>query len=294
MVTVTSRPRLRFWGVRGSVPAPGPGTARHGGNTPCVSLEAEGEPLIILDAGTGIRMLGAELAARGAPYDAVLLLTHTHWDHIQGLPFLVGLYEAGNRITIRGPRPLEGTLRGVLEGLATPAVFPIPVGTWAAVREIVDLDGGGFSVGNWEVASCVLSHPGPTMGFRLTRPGCRGIAYVTDNELSPGLHGMRAGWRQGLVDFIRGVDVLIHDTANSEEQVVSRRGWGHSSASQALALAAEGGCGRLLLFHHDPDRDDDAVDAVLAETRRRAAADAPGLAVDAAGEGMILTLELDG
>jgi len=287
-------PQLRFWGVRGSIPAPGPQTARYGGNTPCVTLEVGGEPLIILDAGTGIRGLGAELARRDQPFDAHLLLSHTHWDHIHGLPFLPGLYQRRNRIMIHGPRPDQGSLRGVLEGLAAPPVFPISPSEWLALAGIAEWDGAPVSLGGWRVGACRLSHPGPTLGFRLARQGSPDVAYVTDNELTGGVHGMEPGWRQKLIDFLRGAGVLIHDSANAEDQVEFRRGWGHSSALQALALAVEAECEKLVLFHHDPDRDDDALEAQFHETCRRAAMASPAPKVEVAREGLALTLERDG
>jgi phosphoribosyl 1,2-cyclic phosphodiesterase len=248
---------------------------------------------LVLDAGTGIRALGAALVAGDAPVAVELLLSHTHWDHIQGLPFFAPLYRPGARVAIRGPRPEGATLREVLEGLMRPAVFPIPVSAFAAEVGITEVAEGEFDAAGWRVRAFRLCHPGPTLGYRLERDGSASAAYLTDNELPGGWHGVTPDWRSRLVDFLRGVHTLVHDATNSEDQVHTRRGWGHSSPSQALALAVEAGCERLVLFHHDPERRDEAVEQLLAATRRQAAQVAPSLRVAAAREAEALTLEQD-
>lgn len=279
---------LRFWGVRGSIPCPGPGTVRYGGNTPCVSIASEDQSLLVLDAGTGIRALGNALQDAGAA-TVDLLLSHVHWDHIQGLGFFLPLYDPATRIRITGPHQDPG-LRTVLERLSAWENFPIPPSRWEGVADVKEIGAGAFSIGGWTVGAFRLCHPGHTLGYRLERPGIPPVAYLPDNELAGKVHGVTDGWRDALVDFLRGVETLIHDATWTEEQRERYAGWGHSSSTEAVRLAGDAGCRRLVLFHHNPDHDDDAVDALLDGTRAEAAGLAPGLEVEAAIEGSTLAL----
>ena len=283
--------QLRFWGVRGSIPCPGPGTARYGGNTACLAIEGpEGAPLV-LDAGTGARALGLDLEARRAD-EVNVLLSHTHWDHIQGLPFFAPLYRRGGVVRLRGPARRPGDLRQVLEAQMAPAVFPVPPSALEAQVEVEEVEEGWSEIAGWMVRGMRLCHPGVTFGYRLERQGLAGsLAYLTDNELTGQAHGAAPQWRADLVHFLRGVSTLVHDAMYAEDQLPSRAGWGHSSPRQAVALAAEAGCRRLVLFHHNPDHDDTALDALLETTRAEASRVAAGLTVEAAIEGETLTLE---
>jgi len=281
-------PVLRFFGVRGSIPVPGPGTVHYGGNTSCAVLEQDGE-VLILDGGTGLRQLGVELRAKG-PLDADLLLTHTHWDHIQGLPYFQPLYDPRSRIRIHGPRQTSG-LRDVLERQMTWENFPIPPSAQVGLESVHEHEAGQFAAGGWKVSAFGLCHGGHTLGYRIERNGARSVAYVTDNELAGGAHGIGPGWRDGLVDFLQGVDTLVHDTTWPDDRLPEVAGWGHSSPSQAVELARDAGVGRLVLFHHLPDFVDGAIDAHLAGARAKARERAPGLEVIAAIEGDVLQLE---
>lgn len=283
--------RLRFWGVRGSAPVPGPRTVRYGGNTPCVALESPAGgagPALVLDAGTGIRSCGRALEAAGVA-EVTVLLSHTHWDHVQGFPFLPALYRAEARVRVIGPGP---GLKEAFDRLLARPMWPVGPTARLELREI-DPDDTGASAheaAGWSVRTVRLAHPGPTLGFRLERSGSETVAYVTDNELAGG-HGRGPGWFATLVDFLTGVDTLVHDATNAEEDGATRRGWGHSSPNEAVALAARAGCRRVVLFHHDPEHADATVDALLGSARRHAASLAPGLVVEAAVEGRTLTLE---
>lgn len=283
--------QLRFWGVRGSIPAPGRATARYGGNTACVTLEARGAPVVVLDAGTGIRLCGRGLEDAGVAAIQVLL-SHTHWDHVQGFPWLPALYRAGATVRVSGPEGLEEAL----ERLLARRMWPRPVsarleiGSVSPSRTTGSGVEGTFELEGWWVRCAALAHPGPTLAYRLERQGSAAVAYATDNELAGG-HGMEANWAETLVDFMRGVHTLVHDATNAPDQRETRRGWGHSSAEEAVELAARAGCRRVVLFHYDPDHDDAMVDALLGAARRHAAVLAPGLVVEAAHEGMTLTLE---
>jgi len=283
-VTVT----LTFWGTRGSIPVSGPATARTGGSTSCVTLEATGAPLTILDAGTGIRALGASIGNRPLT-GGQLLISHTHWDHIQGLPFFTPLWHQGTSLTIVGPRPERASLASVLERQMEADVFPVPFAQFAEPPQVREAAAEPFELPGYSVRPFRLNHPGVTFGYRLERPDMGTLAYVTDNELVPG-HSVSSAWRDQLGLWLSGVHTLVHDAMYLDSELSQRRGWGHSTVGEAVALAADAGATRLVLFHHDPGRSDDAVDAMLTSAREQAARRAPGLEVLAARDGLLLTL----
>lgn len=281
--------RVRFWGTRGSIPTPGPQTARYGGNTACISVSGPGDRLLILDAGSGLRPLGHELmASRREGLSADILITHTHWDHIQGLPFFKPLSDPGNSFCIFGAAQEGVDLEEILRRQMDPMVFPIPLKALAARIQVVEIAEGEVPLPDFQVSAFRLRHSGTTLGYRL-RPagGGRDIAYVTDNELGPGgTYPVTRDWRSRLTRFLAGADALIHDAMYGEQIIEARRGWGHSTPREAVDLAAEAGCRRVVLFHHEPEHDDDALDRLLAETRDYAARAGYALSVDAAAEGM--------
>ena len=284
---------LRFWGTRGSIPTPGPKTARYGGNTACVSVAGPDGRLVILDAGSGLRPLGHELmVGRDGAISADILLSHTHWDHIQGLPFFKPLSAPGNSFCILGAEQEGVALEEILRRQMDPMVFPVPLRALAAAIQVKEITEGDVALPDFVVRAFRLRHPGTTLGYRLApATGGRDVAYLTDNELGDGAHyPVGADWRSRLVKFLSGTDTLIHDAMYAEQIVHARCGWGHSTPHQAVALAAEAGCRRLILFHHEPEHDDDALDRLLDETRGHAARTAGNLEVDAAKEGMELPL----
>jgi phosphoribosyl 1,2-cyclic phosphodiesterase len=288
---------VTFWGTRGSIPTPGAHTARYGGNTPCVAVEATGGPedgqLVILDAGTGIRALGRELVEhQNGPVQAEILLSHAHWDHIQGLPHFKPFFAPGNAVRIWGSRQGTTSLEAILRQQMDPAVFPVPLDALSAKLTVQQVDPGDFTVGTFRVRAMKLRHPGTTLGYRLMpRPGGAGMAYLTDNELGPGGHYHTApSWRKELIAFLQGVELLIHDAMYTPEELEEHRGWGHSTFEEAVALAGEAGVKRLVLFHHEPEHGDEAIDALVAAARRQARAKGMPAEVVAAQEGMTLTL----
>ncbi|HET9727546.1 MAG TPA: MBL fold metallo-hydrolase [Gemmatimonadales bacterium] len=280
--------RLTFWGTRGSIPTPGPQTIRYGGNTSCVTIAGADGRLVILDAGSGLRALGHQLMARrGATIAADILLSHTHWDHIQGLPFFKPLSAPGNRFCVFGAAQGEVSLEEILRRQMDPVVFPIPLEAFAARIEVQDISEGEFSLADFRVRTFRLRHPGTTLGYRLEPVrGGRQVAYVTDNELGAGgTYPVSPDWRERLVQFLAGTDTLIHDAMYSDLFVQQRAGWGHSTPRQAVDLAAEARCERLMLFHHEPENDDTMMDQLVADARAHARLVAPRLTVDAAMEG---------
>jgi len=284
---------ITFWGTRGSIPTPGPQTARYGGNTACVAVAGRKDELVILDAGSGIRPLGRDLLRSGnSGINADILLSHTHWDHIQGLPFFQPLNVKGNSVRIYGSAQEGVGLESILDRQMDPMVFPIPLRALAAELTVTEIAGGGFEIDGFTVEAFRLRHPGTTLGYKLVpvRGGAT-MAYLTDNELGPGgNYTVPENWRAGLVQFLDGVDTLIHDGMYSDELMAQRAGWGHSTPKQAVELAAECRARRLVLFHHEPEHDDEAIDQLLARARVDAKNLAPGLVVEAASEGMQLSL----
>jgi phosphoribosyl 1,2-cyclic phosphodiesterase len=284
---------VTFWGTRGSVPTPGPRTARYGGNTPCVAVEGPAGELLILDAGTGIRALGLELVARhNGAVRAEILLSHAHWDHIQGLPHFKPFFAPGNAVRIWGARQGTTSLEAILRQQMDPTVFPVPLDALSASLTVQQVEPGEFTVGAFRVRAMRLRHPGTTLGYRLSpAAGGPSLAYVTDNELGPGgRYDVPPSWRAEFVAFLADVDLLIHDAMYTPDEAEAHRGWGHSTFAEAVALAREARVGRLVLFHHEPEHGDEAVDALLHAARREARAQGGPGDVLAAQEGTTLTL----
>ncbi len=284
---------VTFWGTRGSVPTPGSHTARYGGNTPCVAVGGPGGDLVILDAGTGIRALGLQLVERqNGAVSAEILLSHAHWDHIQGLPHFKPFFAPGNAVRIWGSRQGTTSLEAILRQQMDPAVFPVPLDALSATLTVQQVAPGEFTVGQFAVRAMQLQHPGTTLGYRLTpRAGGPTMAYLTDNELGAiDRYQVPRSWRKELRAFLADVDLLIHDAMYTPEELETHRGWGHSTWAEAVELAADVGAKRLVLFHHEPEHGDDLLDALLEQARRAAQARRQPAEVLAAKEGMELTL----
>jgi phosphoribosyl 1,2-cyclic phosphodiesterase len=284
---------LTFWGTRGSIPTPGPHTARYGGNTACISVTGSDGRLVILDAGSGLRPLGHDLMRdRKETLKADILLSHTHWDHIQGLPFFKPLSVRGNSLCVFGAAQDGVALEEILGRQMDPMVFPVPLKALAASIRVEDIADGHFEMDGFRVDAFRLRHPGTTLGYRVAPlDGGRELAYLTDNELGAGGHyDLPDTWRAGLIERLSGVDTLIHDAMYAESMIAARAGWGHSTPAEAVDLASESGCRQLVLFHHEPEHNDDDIDTMLASARAYAKDRAPGLTVVAAAEGATLSL----
>ena len=287
--------KVRFWGVRGSLPVPGPTTIRYGGNTSCVEVRpAHGAPIII-DAGTGLRRLGKTLMEEAfgeGKGRAAILISHTHWDHVQGLPFFSPLYRAGNEVSIFA-RKRDEHLEAVFSAQNKQPYFPVPLSAMQAdmrFHEVVE--GTKFEIEGAKITCTQLNHPFIAIAYRVDVDGasvvyCSDTAPMTDvllgtefltqlsvNEpLTPAAVEQLAAMRRGVIELARDADLLIYDTQFSKAEYLARPHWGHSHPDDAIAIAREAGAKRLCLFHHAPLRTDDENDQILA-TYRQVTADA--------------------
>ena len=276
---------VRFWGVRGSIPVPGPDTVGVGGNTSCVEVCGGGSRLV-LDAGTGLRGLGNALLAKGEHQNVTVVLSHVHWDHVMGLPFFTPIYMPGVRLTVASGPAGRQPLREILRRQMSAPMFPVDlcdVGAKVVCRELSE--GQTFSVGALEVETARLNHPDPVYAFRVSYGG-RSVVYATDTEhyacIDPRLERLA-----------RGADLLIYDAQYTPEEYAgvagpSRMGWGHSTYAAGAELARAAGVDTLALFHHDPGRGDAQVDAIVERARAlfpRTIAAREGLSVAFGGAG---------
>ena len=290
--------RMKFWGVRGSTPAPGPGTVEYGGNTSCVEVRAKGE-LIILDAGTGLRLLGRQLAEefKDQPLNLTLLLTHTHWDHIQGIPFFQPIYQPQNRVRILGYEGARHGLSGVLSSQMENPYFPVALRELPANLQIEELKEMKFTIGRVRVEACFANHPGICVGYRLFT-GEASIAYFPDNEPHYVANGADVkaaieysqGQERRIISFLRGVDILIMDAQYDRAEYQQHKGWGHACLDDVVALAIKAEVKKLFLFHHDPDHDDAKISEMVESARKLVKTQNGKLQVEAAREGLAVEL----
>ncbi len=267
---MSDRLAVHYWGVHGTLPTPGAAYTRYGGNTPCVSVEISGEPLYVFDCGSGIKRLSDRVmaAASAERLSARVFISHTHWDHINTVPFFAPLYIRGNQIEIFGPYQGNLTIERAISAQMESVYFPVTIREFGARLVFRDLREETLDFGPVRVDTMLLSHPGYCLGYRLS---CRGrtICYITDNELYlPTDPRRNEHYLERLADFVRGADVLITDTTYRDHEYPAKVGWGHSCVSQVADLAARAEVKRLHLFHHDPDQTDSDIDAKLDETRK--------------------------
>ena len=251
--------RLRFWGVRGTVPTPAVDKLRFGGNTSCLAVELGDGTHLILDCGTGIRVLGNAWSAVDHPDGGRfhIFFTHYHFDHVEGLPLFQPLYDAKSTITIYGARSGPHSVRDVLAALVRPPYFPVTLSDAPSRPSYIDLDGSPRMVGDVTVSCLPLNHPDGSLSFRLER-GARRIVYATDHE-----HG-KPETDRALIEFARDADYLIYDATYAQaEYEALRRGWGHSTWYAAVQTALAARVRHLVLFHHHPEHSDEELARVL-------------------------------
>ncbi len=295
---------LRFWGTRGSIATPGPSTTRYGGNTSCVEVLTKSGSRFILDCGTGARPLGIRMMAEGPPpINATILLSHTHWDHIQGFPFFTPLFVPGNRMTVCAPQGGGRSLVEVLSGQMEYTYFPVELGQLGAHIEYKDLVEGTFDLDGAQVTAHYLNHPAATLGYRIVADGVS-LFYLCDHEpyweklwrsdAEPGklesiLH---AGDRRHAA-FMENADVVIHDAQYTPEEYPAKKNWGHSTYSFATQIAAAANVKQLFLTHHDPTHDDDFLSRIDERSREIAASLHSPMKVSCAYEGCEENFESD-
>ncbi len=287
--------RVRFWGTRGSCPTPGPATVRYGGNTTCVELRTDDDHLLVFDGGTGIRELGRSLLANadGAPIHGDLFFSHAHWDHIQGLPFFTPAFQPGHYFRLWGSPTLERNLEVVLRQQMSPVVFPVAFDQLSARMEFRELAASRNQVHGCDVQVINVRHPGGALGFRITPSGdpSRAIVFIPDNELDrDGDHADSASSRDALIEFARGAKLLIHDAMYTGAEYMDHRGWGHSSYRDAVDFAIAAEVETLALFHHEPDRTDEALDEMLSLCHQMIRERHGHISVIGAAEGMELAV----
>ena len=284
--------RVQFWGTRGSIAKPGPSTARYGGNTSCIEVRSARGTLVIVECGTGAHSLGQNLISAGAQgLRGHILISHTHWDHIQGIPFFAPLFVSGNEWDIYGPKGLGQSLRETLAGQMRYTYFPVTLDQCGAKIRYHDLVEGTFDIDDIKVSTHYLNHPALTLGYRLEADGVA-VVYCCDHEpysrmlaTSPGNF---TGQDLRYAKFLNRADLLIHDAQYTAEEYPAKVGWGHSSIEYVVNLGHYAEVRRIALTHHDPLRDDDAIDRLVANVRAKLRQNASSLDVFAAAEGQIV------
>jgi len=285
--------RLKFWGVRGSIPTPGPTTVRYGGNTACLELQL-GDRLFILDAGSGIRALGQDLLKRKNPVQAHVFISHTHWDHIQGIPFFTPAYIPGNRIIFHGANEVNKALKKMIADQMDPTYFPVELDEMGAQLDFESFNEGHYEVDGVSVDTMYVNHPGNSLGYKF-RFEDKMLVYISDNEPFQAAPAGEDGWvgedgNLKLIEFIRGADVLIHDAQYTPEEYEKHVTWGHSPFTYTVELAIKAGVKKLFLFHHDPLHNDDTIDLILKNARAIAEKSKAELEILAAQEGFSLDI----
>lgn len=286
---------VRFWGTRGSIPVPGPTTVRYGGNTACVEVTTDAGTRLILDCGTGARELGAHMVdALASPYEVSILLSHTHWDHIQGLPFFRPIYQDTNTFHFYAARGMNKQVYELVAGQMELSYFPVRLDQLRAKMSFREVGEEVFQIGDVVVQPMYLNHTTLCLGYRITADGAT-LVYATDHEmytrlpLTPGGEVIHSG-DLALIAFARNADLLIHDAQYTDVEYPLHVGWGHSTARYAAAIAVAAKAKHLALFHHDPYHSDEAIDRQVEKTAALLARLPSPPRVFAAAEGQALEL----
>jgi phosphoribosyl 1,2-cyclic phosphodiesterase len=273
---------LKFWGVRGSIPTPGKTTIRYGGNTPCIELQFKNGPHFILDAGTGIRELGKKMMKNNSGQHSYIFISHFHWDHIQGLPFFRPAFDEKNTLVILGTDDVTNKLPEIISFQMDPKFFPISIEDMKAHIEFRSIQEEQFAIDGVDIETIFLNHPGYALGFGFSYNNKK-IVYISDNEpfhvngyhtdddikelKNSQLHEVFDRFienkEEKLIKFCSGADVLIHDSQFLPTEYEEKKMWGHSPFNYSVELAMKSDSRLLVLFHHDPDHDDETIDEIL-------------------------------
>ena len=286
---------LKFWGIRGSIPVSGKGTIRYGGNTPCVQLTTK-ENIIILDGGTGIRELGNALIKENNHKNLCLLISHNHWDHIQGIPFFLPLFKKDYSVCIYS-NPINGlNAESVVDALMNPNFFPVDKEIFNAVIKYINIvPGKQFNIGNTIIETLLVNHSKGTVAFKISEKD-KSVVYMTDNEIKYELRnneidtGSISAMNKSLINFCRNCDYLIHDSMFTLNDFINKKGWGHSNNISAAYFSILASVKNLLLFHYNPDYSDEVIDQMQDETKKIIESQGAKINCIASGEG--LTLEI--
>ncbi len=257
--------RLKFWGVRGSIPTPQLENLRYGGNTPCLEVRSDGGTLLIVDCGTGMRMLGKALEEEFAnrPIHAHVLISHFHWDHIQGLPFFAPLYQKANHFCFYSFELPQAALEEALQGQMAGPYFPVDMSAMLARREFSEVKEGPFRLDDFTIQARRINHPQGCVSFRIENNG-KAVVYATDTE--PG----EPSSDRGIRELARAADLLIYDSQYTREQLGrEKKGWGHSTWEEGVRVCQDTGVKEMILFHHDPDSNDRMIDKFQEIARSR-------------------------
>lgn len=279
---MTPTVEVAFFGVRGSCPCPSEHNRRYGGNTACVALSAAGEAPIIFDLGTGLRAFGEGQPLDGS-FEGNALVSHIHWDHVQGLPFFPPADRVGARLDVYGPPPGEIGLEQAIDGLIRPPYFPVTLGQLRGTYNFHEVYNAELHMGSADVMVRPVPHCGPTVGYRVSLHG-RVVTYISDHQAPRDLTSVDPG----VLELARNADLLIHDAQYTPEEFAEKADWGHCTMQYALGVAQRSGARRLALFHHDPAHSDERLDAIVEELAK--ASGAAGPEVIGAYEGLRIVL----
>lgn len=286
-----SRWWVKFWGVRGSIPVPGPRTVKYGGNTACLEVRSAEGDWIIFDAGTGIRSLGDSLNLSKS-HDIHIMISHPHWDHINGFPFFTPIYIPGNTVTVYGPSTFESTMEDIITGQMKYSYFPVRTAELQAKISFRDLKEEAFKIGNITIQTLFLNHPVTCLGYKLSYDN-RVFIYLGDNE--PYYNVYRDGdaevetmarqMNQRLESFVSGADTLVTDSQYTPEEYPGHVGWGHSTTHHVVNMGVRAGVKRLFFFHHEPNRSDEELDFIVRHYRGVVRGKGFNMRLEAAREG---------
>jgi len=287
---------LKFWGTRGSIPVPGNDTLKYGGNTPCVEVRSQKNDLLILDAGSGIRELGKELNNSNNSHLINILISHYHWDHIQGIPFFLPLYQKENKIRFWGETSEGQNIETILSNQMTSNYFPIKLNDLVAdVKFNVLKTEEYFEINDFKISTFRANHSSPTIAFKI-RESDKCIVYMTDNELKLNDNNDKntldtiKKLNDDLIEFCRGCDYLIHDSMYDESTMMQKKGWGHTCNKTLAMFGILSDVKNLVLFHYNPDYSDDKIDLLLDETSSILKEFSASTKCIAAKEGMVISI----
>ncbi len=292
--------KIRFWGVRGSIPSPSPNNVKYGGNTSCIQISFNDNTFIIIDSGTGIRVLGNYLLQqfKGQPIKSKIFLTHTHWDHIQGFPFFLPAYNKGNEFEIYGPVNFNENLEQIVSGQMKYIYFPVKLESLDAKLNFKELKETTLDFGNFKITTCYINHPIMCLGYRIEADN-KVVCTVYDSEPYQNLFegtGDAGAEQEGeqttqamnnkIVNLIKDADVVIHDSQYTDEEYKAHKGWGHSTYTVALKNCLAAKVKKVIFFHHDPERTDAQLDKILEFYQTQIKEKKLNIEVDIAREGI--------